>query len=272
MKKFLIGILTLIMTIVLIAFGLVINLKSMVVDTIDVVVKKEITNEIVNYIEDNTDFNKEEVKTSIDKVLNENETIKKTVDSYLDRFMDIMNDKKVNDIDLSKELESIINDSEPILKEYGITISEKDKKELLETVSSEEINKAFNETITEIKGDMPTEVKMALDIYNFVTSTTFKLILIGGVVVLLIFIALLKKSYYKWLSNFGGSLFISGIVIGILLPIVLDALLKEIGNGVTISSGSFSTYGYISICMGIVAIIINIIIPKIINKNKELEN
>lgn len=272
MKKLLIGILTLLMFIALVCLGLVFNVKNLIVDTVDVVLKKEITNEIVDYIGDNTNYNKDEVKKSIDKVLSENESIKKTVNTYMDKFMDIMNDKKVENIDLSKELESIINDSEPILKEYGITISEKDKQEILEAASSEEINKAFNETITEFKTDMPSEAKMALDIFNFVTSTTFKLILIGSIVLILILIAILKKSYYKWLSNFGGSLILSGIIIGLLIPIAIDAISKELEDGIVLSYNSFSTYGYISIGIGIVAIILNIVIPKIINKNKQLES
>lgn len=272
MKKLLIGISTLLMFIALVCLGLVFNVKCLIVDTVDVVLKKEITNEIVDYIGDNTNYNKDEVKKSIDKVLSENESIKKTVDTYMDKFMDIMNDKKVENIDLSKELESIINDSEPILKEYGITISEKDKQEILEAASSEEINKAFNETITEFKIDMSGEAKMALDIFNFVTSTTFKLILIGSIALLLALIALLKKSYYKWLSNFGGSLILSGIVVGILLPLAIDVIMKEVGDNYIISTGSFRTYGYISITVGIVAIIINNVIPKIKEKNKKLES
>lgn len=272
MKKLLIGILTLLMFIALVCLGLVFNVKSLIVDTIDVALKKEITNEIVDYIGDNTNYNKEEVKKSIDKVLNENESIKKTVNTYMDKFMDIMNDKKVENIDLSKELESIINDSEPILKEYGITISEKEKQEILEVASNEEINKAFNETITEIKTDMPREAKIVLDIFNFITSTTFKLILIGSIALLLVLIACLKKNYYKWLSNFGGSLILSGIIIGVFIPIAIDTISKELEDGIMISYSSFSTYGYISIGIGIVAIIINIVISKIIKNKKIIEN
>ena len=271
MKKFLISILTLIITLALIVLGLTFNLKSMIIDTTDIILKKEITNQITDYLADNTDYNKEDIKKSIDKVLNENELIKKTVSTYMDKFINVLNDKEVTDIDLSQELESIINDSEPILKEYGITISEEDKKELLNEVSGEEINKTFNESVMEFKKEMTSEDKTILNIFNFITSTSFKLMLIGGVIVLLILIALLKKSFYKWLSNFGMSLIFSGIVLGILIPLLMDTIIKEIGEEFIISYSSFSTYGYVSIGIGVILIVINILIPKIINKKKELE-
>ena len=271
MKKFLISILTLIITLALIVLGLTFNLKSMIIDTTDIILKKEITNQITDYLADNTDYNKEDIKKSIDKVLNENELIKKTVNTYMDKFINVLNDKEVTDIDLSQELESIINDSEPILKEYGITISEEDKKELLNEVSGEEINKTFNESVMEFKKEMTSEDKTILNIFNFITSTSFKLMLIGGVIVLLILIALLKKSFYKWLSNFGMSLIFSGIVLGILIPLLMDTIIKEIGEEFIISYSSFSTYGYVSIGIGVILIVINILIPKIINKKKELE-
>ena len=271
MKKFLISILTLIITLALIVLGLTFNLKSIIIDTTDIILKKEITNQITDYLADNTDYNKEDIKKSIDKVLNENELIKKTVDTYLNKFMDVLNDKEVTDIDLSQELESIINDCEPILKEYGITISEEDKKELLDVVSGEEINKTFNESVLEFKNEMTSEDKTILNIFNFITSTNFKLMLISGTIILLGFIALLKKSFYKWLSNFGGALVFSGIVLGILIHILLDTIMKEMGTDIIVFYSSLSTYGYVSIGIGVILIVINILIPKMINKKKELE-
>ena len=111
--------------------------------------------------------------------------------------MDILSGKDVEDLDISKELENIINNSEDVLKEYGITISEEDKKELLNEVSGEEINKTFNESVMEFKKEMTSEDKTILNIFSFITSTSFKLMLIGGVIVLLVLIALLKKSFYN---------------------------------------------------------------------------
>ena len=67
MKKFLISILTLIITLALIVLGLTFNLKSMIIDTTDIILKKEITNQITDYLADNTDYNKEDIKKSIDK-------------------------------------------------------------------------------------------------------------------------------------------------------------------------------------------------------------
>jgi len=272
MKKFLIGILTAFITIAIMILGLSMNIKSFVVDTVDRVVKKEVTNDISNYVGELTGESPEEIKKGIDKVLNENETIKNIADNYFDIAIDIMMGKTTENINIGKDLENVINSSDDILKEYGINLSEKDKQELIEYVSSDEVNNAFNETISEFKSDMPSEVKTALEIFNFFRSTTFKLILVGIIILFLGLIALLKKSTYKWLSNLGGACIISGIVMSLLMPFGIDTISRELnGSSIVLSSKAFSIYGYIVIGIGLIAIILNIVISKLIANKKDIK-
>lgn len=273
MKKLLIGILTLFITIAIMLLGFSMNIKTFVVDTVDAIVKKEVTDDISDYIGKMTGQEPQEVKKGIDKVLNENNTIKKIADDYFDKVIDVMMGKDAPNINIAKDLEEVINSNEKVLKEYGIILSESAKKELLDYVGSEEVNDTFNETLNEFKGSMPSEIKTSVEIFNFIRSTTFKLILIGGIILFLVLIAVLKKSPYKWLINLGESCLVSGIVMGILIPFAIDIIEKEIADkGIVLSSSAFSTYGYISMGIGIGAIILNIVISKIIKNKKIIEN
>lgn len=272
MKKFLIGFLTLLITIAIIMLGLSMNLKSFVVDSVDTIVKEEIITDISNYVGEITGQEITEVKKGIDKVLNENDTIKNVVNNYFETVIDVMMGKEVTSINIGKDLENVINSSEDILKEYGVTLNESDKKELIDYVSSDEINDTFNETLNEFKGSMPTEFKTAVEIFDFLRSTTFKIILIVVIIVFLGLIALLKKSPYKWLSNLGEASIISGVIMGILMPLVINIIAKELEKSkIILSSKSFSTFGYVAIGIGVIAIILNIVLTKVLIRKENIE-
>lgn len=271
MKRFLRGILTIWIVILLMVFGLVLSLKSIVIDTADNIIKNEIKNNIVSVIENYNDEKiSDEVIEEIKNSIENNEEVKKLMNTYFDKIVSILSDKNSNErIDVSSELNNIINDGEKILNDYGITLSSDDKQELLSIVSTEEVNNLVNDTIVEIKSNLNSQTKVVLDIYSFVIGKTFKLILIALIIVTLILIALLKKSYYKWLSNFGTSSITVGIIIGVLIPLSISSILKTISpnNDAVISTVSLKNYGYILIILGLIAIILNQIISKLLVKD-----
>lgn len=271
MKKLLIGILTIFITVNFILLGLSINLKGTIVDTVGIIVKENVVENIADYLEENTSVSKDDAKKSINEILESNNTIKKTVNGYFDKIMDIMNDKEVTDINIASDIEILINENESTLKKYGINITEEDKKGITSVVSNEEINKKLNESITEFKNSMPSEAKIAIDIFNFVRGTTFKIILVSVIVTFLALIALLKKSPYKWLVNLGIASVLSGLSVGVLVPSILKFITESLSNEatITISTTHISNYGYIVLSIGLISIILHTVIS-IITKKKVL--
>ncbi len=273
MKRFLRGIFTIWIVILLMVFGLVLSLKSVVIDTADSMIKNEFKNNIVSVIESYNDEKiSNEVIEEIQKSIESNEEIKELINTYFDKIISILSDTNSNErIDVSSELNNIINDGEKILNNYGITISSNDKQELLSIVSINEVNNLINDTITNMKSNFNSDTKVILDIYSFAVGRTFKIILITLIITILVLIALLKKSYYKWLSNFGISSIISGIIMGILIPLSISTIIKTISldNDIVISTNSLSNYSYILIILGVISIILNIIIFKLLSKDKK---
>lgn len=274
MKKFLIGLLMIIMTLAFIALGISFTIEKTITENISTVVKEEITNEIVREVVNKTNVDKEEVKKGLNKVLKENKALQKTLDESLDKAMDILSGKDVKDLDLSKELEDVINNSEEVLKEYGITITKEEKQELLDMVNSEEVNKEFQSVVKEVQEDMPASAKTAIDAFSFVRSTTFKSILIVGIVVILICIALLKKSYYKWLGNLSEATIVSGIFYSVIVPLFINVVNSDMASehNITLSATSMNKYGYVLIGIGIVSLILNIVLSKTLHSKTEAIN
>jgi len=272
MKAFLRGIFTTWLTFLLIGLGLVLSLKGILVDTADTFIKKEITNNVVKTIENYNDEKiSEEVITKVKDTIENNKEVKKIVNTYFDKIVAALSDKEANiKIDVTEDLNSIIDAGEQILKDNGVTITEAQKQKLLNSVSTDEVNYLVNEVVTEAKQSITPETKVVLDAYNFLTGQTLRLIIIALIGITLLLIALLKKSIYKWLSNFGVAAIISGTVVGILLPLlvntILDTFLKD--SNMTISIKSLNNYGYILIALGVISIILKIVISMVITGNK----
>lgn len=274
MKGFLRGLLTIWITILLIIFGLVLSIKSILIDTADTMIKKEISNNIVSEIKnyENEEIS-EEVITEVKDTIENNKEIKKIIDTYFDKALDILVNDSAEKIDVSNDLNILIDEGEKILNDNGITITEEEKKELLSMVSTDEVNNLVNNTIVEVKENLTSETKIVLDTYKFLTSNTFKLILVSLIIISLLLIALLKRSYYKWLSNFGSSSIVAGLIVGALLPFSISTILSSIETEeIVISTSSLNTYGYILIAIGMLSIILNIVISKILSKDKNVKN
>lgn len=268
LKSFLISFFTTLLTLILFVLGISLNLKYTITDTVGVVVKKGITENIVDTIAENSEMDKEEIRTEINKVLEDNPTIKKTVEDCFDKAMDILNGKDIAELNLQNEIEKVINENESTLKEYGITITEEDKQEILDYVSSEEFNSQFNDSIKDIKNEMPSYAVKIFNIFNLVISQTFKLTLICSVIILIILIALLKRSFYKWLPSFSVATIINGILYSTVF-VLLEEILKN-SEDIKISLSSFKLYGFIMIGLGILLIILNLVFKKI-NTKKQID-
>lgn len=270
MKSFIRGILTVWVVILLILFVFVNSTKAILMDTTDGIIKKELKTNIVEVIVYHSEEKiPEDVIKDVEKEIDNNLNIKELMDNYYDNILDVLSSKESSvNIDSAKELEALINDGEEVLKDHGITLTQDEKDELLSVVSSDEVNDLVNDAISEIKSDMSIDIKKMIDAYIFLTSITFKVILAALIAAALVFIALLKKNFYGWLLNFGTASVITGILMGVIFPIVITQIITYLASdsSIIISTKTLNTYGYTLIILGLVSIVIERMIAA---KNKK---
>lgn len=268
MKKFLRGLLTIALTFLLIALGIVLSFKTMLINTADQMIKREMTHQFINTMqEQNSEVDEEAIK-KIKETIEKNETIQDIMNTYFDQVIEILGSEEELKINITEDLNTLVDEGEKILKEYGITITPAEKEELLDMVSMEEVNTLLNETLAEAKQNLPEQIKEEIKIYQFVMGPTFKVMLCGVILLDLLFIALLKKSAYKWLSNLGGSSLIVGLFIGFVIPLSIDKLLKTLDNEnlFAFNTEALANYGYVLIGIGIVAYVLEFTLKKTIEK------
>ena len=125
MKGFLRGILTVWITVLIMVFALTFCVKGVIIDTADTMMKKEISNHIVDAVQDNNSGISEEIIDEVKDTIENNPEIKKMMDQYFNQALDILsNDTSTGNIDVSKELNGLIDEGEKILNNHGITITD----------------------------------------------------------------------------------------------------------------------------------------------------
>lgn len=265
MKKFLVGLITFLISILITLLGVSFSLKAFIVDNTNNIIEKELvsaTEEVLKEIDEIP----EEAKVEVKKILEENKEIKKIMGNYFDIALDVLSGKtNIDDINITKDVEKILDESEGILKDYGITLSDDDKKQILDAVSDEEVTKVINDSIKDLQKEMPKNLQTGVQVYSFINSLTCKLVIIVLIIIGTILIALLKKSYYKWLGNLGVAAIVSGLFLGFIVPFVIDFVVESIEDvNITLSTSSFVTFGAITLIVGVVLSLAGIVLNKVI--------
>ena len=274
MRKFLIGLLTFILINIIGLLIISFSLKTVLVDGI---VKEVIVNQIDLPIFETSNYQyRNEINTdeNIDKITDD-ERVKELLKSdevteLIDKYMDIIIDgyideENLNQIELEKDMINYLeNNKDKIEKITGQEITQETLDQTKEQIKESNIDNKVKESIKSSKETMPKETVKVLKRYKFLISLKFKLILFFIMIVNIVLIALLQKSFYKWIKIFAISLTTNGIfvlivggvvylivytvtkvnfnikflmilgvvitVIGILIQVIYDIIIKNLNN------------------------------------------
>lgn len=268
MKSFVTVVLTIFITGILVLLGISLSSKSLIIETVNIMIKEEVVNKIIEDNHENNELKREEVQEKVNEVMDENPKIKDFVNKYFDKFIDVMNDKiDIKDINLDNEVENLIEESRPILDEYGITITDETKDEIMSFVKSEDTNNNLSETVEEIKTSVPVVVRTTFKGFAMFLSFKFKMLLVSFVIIFLVLIAWLKKSYYKWTINLGVPCSLNGtLFLGLVMLFNKVFELEDI----TLDISTMNNYGVINLVLGAILLIVYIVLSNVLNKDKEI--
>lgn len=267
LKGFLTFIISFTLVILIIGFTVSVTLKEVQTKIVSEVVKQAAINE-----------SNDEVSISasvIDDLLSyngANEIINSVVSDYSNYLEN--NNQKVSDETLDLIINFCIDNKENLEKLSG---SEIDINELRSQEARNNLRNALDESFEEIKVDSNSPVKSIVSTYAKVTSSEFKKLVLITIIVLVILLALLSFSLYKWIKPLGTVLTTSGIfVLGIYLLLFLLLSFINQNYQIDIDTKSLLLYGIIETVSGIVLLVIYSVINKKTNNTKvelnEIEN
>lgn len=280
LKSIITSFLTLILTILISVLIISITFKDLLIEDI---LYEGFKSTIINkdYKEKNTTLDdiitEDGVITDNDFVneILESPEIKELVNKYLDKIITAIADENIsvdelNEFNLEQDMINYIKDNKEVLsKKTGIEITDEMIEEASEKLEEIDTKKIVKQTVVNVRNNLSPQEKQLLKAYNFITSSALKIYLIIGIVIILLLIAIIKKSLYKWIRNLSNAMTLAGIGTLIMskgLEIIISKMLQV---QETIKLESMSTLSMkVLICGVIVYIIYKLISIFIVKENK----
>ena len=271
-KVFLSFIIVLLMLFLTISF----NLNKVIVDgvikeiIITKVIPKKVNNpniseEVINtlplpdYLKDSEDINK----------LLEDERVQEIINKYIDITLDNLTSEEIKNIDIESDIINYINENKELIKEItGKEVTPEMIEDTKKVIEESNLNEAIEDTIESTKESISTEEKIVLKGYKEIISTKTRIIVIGLIALCLLLIAIIDKSFYKWIKTGSICTIISGILVllmGFILKLIVTSILPLPSFNVSYLYKS----GLIQLIIGIVILIIYIVLNKVLVKKGE---
>ncbi len=274
MKKILLCILNIVLTsIITLCICLLcisFSIKKVIVNTISKnVVAKEVTKQITQNIESiYSDVDADTLEKIKVSVLN-SQSINNITQKYFDEIVDyVLNDKSILSLDVKEEIIELADENEDILKDNDIEITQEQKKEFIDKILYDnKINEAYKAFAENIKKDITKKDITIIKTYNEVISNKFRFILLGIIFVMTFLIALIKKSYYRWIFNISLSFVLSGLILSFIVPFIINVLSNNISNKFTLNADLLVNTGYLCFVIFALLVIIYLAINKILVHN-----
>lgn len=259
LKKIAIVILNLILFNLLVVFAISLNLESIVKDDI---LKEIIKDEFIN----------NEIKTESSEIITDNEKInellerpetQEIVDKYLDITINsLMDENKVSEVEIEKDMINFLRENKKLVKEkLGVEVTDEMINRTEEELRDKELSTVFKKSLTNAKNTMPKEANLILQVYNYLISLKFKLMLALFILIDILLIALLQSSFYRWLSSLGYSAIVSGFGL-LLMSLIVKLTVTSFSNFQNFNLKSLTITGFIFIVLGIILIVVKKILDK----------
>lgn len=230
-----------------------------------------------NYKEPNIIINKD-AKSTKDLVTTDSEDVNKILQShavqqlledYINKTISsINNPEELENIDFEKDaMDYIKQNKDKIEQATGIEITDKMLNKVQNNLEEKELNNVVKQRIKNTSKNLTKEEKNILKAYSRFVSSTCRIIMISIFILNLLLIAIINKSFTKWINNFGISLLIGGIET-IILSFALKIIINFKNSFINFNISILIKWGFIIGVLGLIIIMVyNIIIKK---QRKEL--
>ena len=274
-KKIVVAFLTIVLINLFCLLAISFNLKKVIIDG---VIKETITQKITkkdqqegNFIITEETINQITDDERIKEVLQSKE-VEELINKYLDITIDSMIDESsLDQIALEKDMLDFLKDNkESLEKSLGQEITEEAISNTEKQLEERDWSRSYKQTIQNASNSLTTTEKTVLKGYKFIISNQFRWILLGLIVLDILLLSLIQKSIYKWMSQFSKSMLISGILLGIIC-IGVKVIVNMNTNLPSFHMNSLLFTGIGMSCVGIVLMIIDSLLEKKIEKEKENE-
>ena len=271
MKKFLNILLTVIMVGVTILLCINLSIRTMSTKTVtNAIVIQEASTGIKEVLNSAFPDVSSETIDKVEDVIKNNDTLSNVTGDLLDQITEsINNGSEVKTADILSELSDALDKSIPEIEEaIGKEIPQEQIDKIQTKLADEDstLQNKIKNTVEKIQTATP-KTKQFIKTYSTLSDTLTRVICIVSLIVIIILLGVINKSYFKWTLYSGISSLSSGIIIGLFLPLVVNAMeftigMRILGMSIDIPVDSLHLLGLICGVIGIVLIVVYMVLKR----------
>ena len=271
MKKVINVFLTIIMACVVVLLVISLSIRTISTKTIsNAFFEEEVSNNMKEVLANTfPDVSSENIDV-LENVIKDNEAINEVANDLLNHISDsISSGNKVDSETILNEISVAIDQNVPVIEEaLGKDIPEEQIKEIQNKLTDEDSNlkNQIDQTVDKIE-NMDSSAKQVIKTYDALNNNVTKILCIISLIVIIVLLGIINKSFFKWSMFSGISLIVSGVIVGVIVPMIVNVVevaigQRILGTTIDIAVNSLNIAGIICAVIGIVLIIVYAILNR----------
>lgn len=271
MKKFLNILLTVIMVGVTIILCVNLSIRTMSTKTVtNAVVVQEASTGIKEILNSTFPDVSNETIDKVEDVIKNNDTLNNVTGDLLDQITEsINNGSEVKTDEILSQLSDALDKSIPEIEEaIGKEIPQEQIDKIQTKLADEDstLQNKIKSTVEKIQTATPG-TKQFIKTYSTLSDTFTRVVCIISLIVIIVLLGVINKSYFKWTLCSGISSLSSGIIIGLFLPLVVNAMeftigMRVLGMSIDIPVDSLHFSRLVCGVIGVVLIVVYVILKR----------
>lgn len=271
MKKVINVFLTIIMACVVVLLVISLSIRTISTKTIsNAFFEEEVSNNMKEVLANTfPDVSSENIDV-LENVIKDNEAINEVANDLLNHISDsISSGNKVDSETILNEISVAIDQNVPVIEEaLGKDIPEEQIKEIQNKLTDEDSNlkNQIDQTVDKIE-NMDSSAKQVIKTYDALNNNVTKILCIISLIVIIVLLGIINKSFFKWSLFSEISLIVSGVIVGVIVPMIVNVVevaigQRILGTTIDIAVNSLNIAGIICAVIGIVLIIVYAILNR----------
>lgn len=271
MKKVINVFLTIIMACVVVLLVISLSIRTISTKTIsNAFFEEEVSNNMKEVLANTFPDVSSENIDALENVIKDNEAINEVANDLLNHISDsISSGNKVDSETILNEISVAIDQNVPVIEEaLGKDIPEEQIKEIQSKLTDENSNlkNQIDQTVDKIE-NMDSSAKQVIKTYDALDNNITKILCIVSLAVIIVLLGIINKSFFKWSLFSGISLIVSGAIVGMIVPMIVNVVevaigQRLLGTTIDIAVNSLNMAGIICAVIGIVLIIAYVILNR----------
>lgn len=234
MKKFASIVITIIMIGFILLLTISIPIKSMASEAVsNAIVASETTSQLQQVIKENFPNVSNQQIEQVQEVISNSSSINSFTSDLLDQVSEAaLNNETIDATQITDQISQLFTENiSEIESVIGQEITDEQVALIQEKLSDPDGNlqHKIDSAVTSVTSGS-SSTQDFLSTYQTITSTTVKVVCVIGIIVCIVLLGLLDKSLFRWMIYGGIGAIISAIIVGLFVPLVINAIEFTIGN------------------------------------------